>query len=106
MTREFAIRYRCTQVNRFAIVLTVILSAAAAIEVCGQEIDASTTNIKLLIEQLGHDRYAIRSRAIEKLQQLGLEAFDELHKAQYHDCLLYTSPSPRDQRGSRMPSSA
>ena len=24
----------------------------------------------------------------------------------YLDCLLYTSPSPRDQRGSRMPSSA
>ena len=24
----------------------------------------------------------------------------------YHFCLLYTSPSPRDQRGSRMPSSA
>ena len=23
-----------------------------------------------------------------------------------HNCLLYTSPSPRDQRGSRMPSSA
>ena len=23
-----------------------------------------------------------------------------------HGCLLYTSPSPRDQRGSRMPSSA
>ena len=27
-------------------------------------------------------------------------------KYQYHFCLLYTSPSPRDQRGSRMPSSA
>ena len=25
---------------------------------------------------------------------------------QRKDCLLYTSPSPRDQRGSRMPSSA
>ena len=25
---------------------------------------------------------------------------------QYKYCLLYTSPSPRDQRGSRMPSSA
>ena len=25
---------------------------------------------------------------------------------QIHICLLYTSPSPRDQRGSRMPSSA
>ena len=24
----------------------------------------------------------------------------------YNYCLLYTSPSPRDQRGSRMPSSA
>ena len=24
----------------------------------------------------------------------------------YRNCLLYTSPSPRDQRGSRMPSSA
>ena len=30
----------------------------------------------------------------------------ELKKAQFYDCLLYTSPSPRDQRGSRMPSSA
>ena len=27
-------------------------------------------------------------------------------KRQPYDCLLYTSPSPRDQRGSRMPSSA
>ena len=26
--------------------------------------------------------------------------------ASHYDCLLYTSPSPRDQRGSRMPSSA
>ena len=26
--------------------------------------------------------------------------------ADYNDCLLYTSPSPRDQRGYRMPSSA
>ena len=26
--------------------------------------------------------------------------------ARLYDCLLYTSPSPRDQRGSRMPSSA
>ena len=29
------------------------------------------------------------------------EAFDRIS-----NCLLYTSPSPRDQRGSRMPSSA
>ena len=30
-----------------------------------------------------------------------------INKIEYHPfCLLYTSPSPRDQRGSRMPSSA
>ena len=28
------------------------------------------------------------------------------YRAERKDCLLYTSPSPRDQRGSRMPSSA
>ena len=28
------------------------------------------------------------------------------NKLFFNDCLLYTSPSPRDQRGSRMPSSA
>ena len=36
-------------------------------------------------------------------------ASDEIFKRvadQYRSCLLYTSPSPRDQRGSRMPSSA
>ena len=29
-----------------------------------------------------------------------------LNPGQSVNCLLYTSPSPRDQRGSRMPSSA
>ena len=33
---------------------------------------------------------------------LSLKAASE----RWMDCLLYTSPSPRDQRGSRMPSSA
>ena len=31
---------------------------------------------------------------------------DKRHNADDSFCLLYTSPSPRDQRGSRMPSSA
>ena len=36
------------------------------------------------------------------------EAFREAHKGagQHSDCLLYTSPSPRDTMSSRMPSSA
>ena len=42
----------------------------------------------------------------------GKEAFydawyqNHVTKADIDSCLLYTSPSPRDQRGSRMPSSA
>ena len=35
---------------------------------------------------------------------LGIEALSQ--GASFCYCLLYTSPSPRDQRGSRMPSSA
>ena len=37
----------------------------------------------------------------------GIDARFRQFSGQYHmSCLLYTSPSPRDQRGSRMPSSA
>ena len=35
-----------------------------------------------------------------------LQGFKSSLSTQIEDCLLYTSPSPRDQRGSRMPSSA
>ena len=37
--------------------------------------------------------------------QLGFDVLQSLGD-QIMNCLLYTSPSPRDQRGSRMPSSA
>ena len=46
----------------------------------------------VLLEQMEHHRYDV------------LESFQALNNA--GGCLLYTSPSPRDQRGSRMPSSA
>ena len=39
--------------------------------------------------------------AMVGFQDIGAEVFDY-----GNSCLLYTSPSPRDQRGSRMPSSA
>ena len=38
-----------------------------------------------------------------------IKQFDQMRKMMHQmskNCLLYTSPSPRDQRGSRMPSSA
>ena len=50
-----------------------------------------------------------KKQAAELLQG-GVEQLAELQDVLYADgrwgCLLYTSPSPRDQRGSRMPSSA
>ena len=42
-----------------------------------------------------------RAYAFESPTGLGNELM-----ARFFNCLLYTSPSPRDQRGSRMPSSA
>ena len=53
-----------------------------------------------------------RTKMLEPLFELDLqiEDFDEedgqVDGTIAHACLLYTSPSPRDQRGSRMPSSA
>ena len=43
----------------------------------------------------------ITDEEAQVVQELSFDAW-----GQRRDCLLYTSPSPRDQRGSRMPSSA
>ena len=42
---------------------------------------------------------------LRKSHTIAPEAFEECEHL-FQTCLLYTSPSPRDQRGSRMPSSA
>ena len=51
-----------------------------------------------------------RSRARETAAKAEAKMADEIaaesRKVDQQICLLYTSPSPRDQRGSRMPSSA
>ena len=47
------------------------------------------------------EKWAASATRIEQLEAQIQEAW-----ASNSDCLLYTSPSPRDQRGSRMPSSA
>ena len=43
----------------------------------------------------------LHNRSIKRLEDAKF-----LRKAQFRDCLLYTSPSPRDRTRSRMPSSA
>ena len=61
----------------------------------------------LLDEPLSALDARIRKHLREQIRQiqreLGLTTIFVTHD---QDCLLYTSPSPRDQRGSRMPSSA
>ena len=44
---------------------------------------------------------------VESFMNLSLDnIFEAIDSCGFDICLLYTSPSPRDQRGSRMPSSA
>ena len=50
-------------------------------------------------------RHALRFRAVEVVKSERITPH-LLRITLGGDCLLYTSPSPRDQRGSRMPSSA
>ena len=43
-------------------------------------------------------------KSVRQLELFGLKGIKNLN--QYYNCLLYTSPSPRDRTRSRMPSSA
>ena len=58
---------------------------------------------KLKLDGLRNRYAASMSTLRETLNRLASEGFVD---AQDQRCLLYTSPSPRDQRGARMPSSA
>ena len=52
------------------------------------------------------DLAAARTAAVGQRLQRVLEALAAERVGTQHFCLLYTSPSPRDKRQSRMPSSA
>ena len=54
----------------------------------------------------GGERYFQQERDELKLVPEGIEGMVPFRGPVNNTCLLYTSPSPRDQRGSRMPSSA
>ncbi|NND99343.1 MAG: hypothetical protein HKN47_18645, partial [Pirellulaceae bacterium] len=60
--------------------MTALVTAPTA---NAQEV-ASKSEVNALIEELGHENYARRVLAKEKLQRLGLEAFDQLHTAKFH----------------------
>ena len=65
-------------------------------------------NIQSSIEKRAND-YEKIAKSIWSWAELGYQEEKSsalLIETLSKDCLLYTSPSPRDQRGSRMPSSA
>ena len=69
-------------------------------EVIGIDLkDPDAKNIKI-IQKNFHSSLPVYEDVLDNLK--GVLNLNEFLK----DCLLYTSPSPRDQRGSRMPSSA
>src|SRR5665213_4368518 len=49
---------------------------------------------------------SMEKRNVMKSGVLWNEVVTQVHAREYKDCLLYTSPSPRDRQKSRMPSSA
>ena len=58
---------------------------------------------RIVCEQLGVGEEEVTLEA-SFIDDLGADSLDTVELVMA--CLLYTSPSPRDQRGSRMPSSA
>lgn len=71
--------------NRLAMTfaLLVVMVAVSPSASAGDS-DKPLSEVGRWIEQLGADSYATRTRAMERLQRMGLEAFDELHQAQFH----------------------
>ncbi|MEM8668559.1 MAG: hypothetical protein AAGG48_13655 [Planctomycetota bacterium] len=65
-----------------ALLATLFLLGSGQVE--ANETTASEAEVSQLIDLLGADSYATRVRARERLQRMGLEAFDELHDAQFH----------------------
>ena len=68
-------------------------------------------NFELNLIKGSDDSFYVQSKKTNNIEQVHiLSFFNKEGQVQwtkaYPSCLLYTSPSPRDQRGSRMPSSA
>ena len=91
-----------TNLKKYLVALMVISMAAPAFAANDYVETSSDLELEAEVEALNildHEVLEKESRkeALEKESEV---------KALRSDCLLYTSPSPRDQRGSRMPSSA
>ena len=72
-----------------------------SLSAAGRDLGLSQPNVSRYVAALEeHLQIRLLHRSTRKL------SLTQEGERYYADCLLYTSPSPRDQRGSRMPSSA
>ena len=94
----FIIQLQFVMKNLFALLAIAGLVMFAAPQAAMAQEDAAT---EMVVDTMSAetDSAAVDSAAAPV-------AVEEPVAAEPVDCLLYTSPSPRDQRGSRMPSSA
>ena len=75
---------RPTSASRTFLVALLSLSTLAGFHSAfASDRSGKQTKVGKLIQQLGSESYATRIRAKENLQRIGLEAFDELHLAQF-----------------------
>lgn len=77
-------RHRILRYGLGALFIAVHGSPSWADDSARRSVGMNQTLIDDLVERLGSPSYATRLRAKESLQRLGLEAFDALHKAQFH----------------------
>ena len=98
-----------TTVPQDATAFSISDSLVPVLEFAGEDAEASLT---LNGEKLDAKQIKLKDQTIsaelteEQVKANGGKEVVLNFKAKIRDCLLYTSPSPRDQRGSRMPSSA
>ena len=97
-----------------AMALAVCLYAAGAstfLLIQGSEDEVSSglgVMFDPLLQDEGHDHRNASQHILytDNIQPISFNPLTAPGNAEVQVCLLYTSPSPRDQRGSRMPSSA
>ena len=88
---------RISNSSRFA---TVVAAAALAISACGGTSAESHTDYGVFENLADRHHGTARTGAVYDSPKTAMP------QIRYSICLLYTSPSPRDKRQSRMPSSA
>ena len=82
------------------------LSSASAEQVSKQQITEILTQQGYSVSDFDRNMVAVKVGEYDVLVGIHGSDSDVSYLTFLKGCLLYTSPSPRDQRGSRMPSSA